>query len=515
MSRTQPDRFTGPSVHTNHIGTAETSPAARPRAAAGGLWACADLLACPQCAQHLDLAETALRCPRGHTFDIARQGYVSLLTGASTKMTGDTPAMLDARATFQSAGHFTPIAEALTLAATAERPVTPSPEHTIAPAAEHTAVTRTIADTEPAAVMSADRTSIGDERLRAERIRAERTVAASTAPDSAPVAERNPGKPPPGDATRRDRTEPDPVVAESRSRPRSTGTTRPGSTVTATSSARLSATLLTDGAVTDSPSVRPPHRTGPAVLEIGSGTGYYLAAVLNRLSEQQATTATPAPEDSGPTATPGTAPENSGSTPTPGTAPENSGSTPTPGTAPENSGSTPAPECPHSAPPRGIALDVSKPAVRRCARAHPRVGAVLADAWRGLPVRDGVIDTVLCVFAPRNAEEVARVLAPNGRFLVVTPTPRHLAELVEPLGMVSVDASKADRLAESLGDRFELVDTDTVEYPMSLSHDAVAEVSAMGPSAFHAAEERTARIAALPPSVRVTSSVIISTYRLR
>ncbi|MCP9623232.1 hypothetical protein NMK54_24100, partial [Nocardia otitidiscaviarum] len=54
-----------------------------------------------------------MRCPRGHSFDLAKQGYVSLLTGSSTKMTGDTPEMLDARAAFQAAGHFAPIAAAV------------------------------------------------------------------------------------------------------------------------------------------------------------------------------------------------------------------------------------------------------------------------------------------------------------------------------------------------------------------------------------------------------------------
>ena len=36
----------------------------------------------------------------------------------------------------------------------------------------------------------------------------------------------------------------------------------------------------------------------------------------------------------------------------------------------------------------GLGLDVSKPALRRAARAHPRAGAVLADLWRPLPVAD-------------------------------------------------------------------------------------------------------------------------------
>ncbi len=77
--------------------------------------------------------------------------------------------------------------------------------------------------------------------------------------------------------------------------------------------------------------------------------------------------------------------------------------------------------------------------------------AVVADTWAGLPVRDGAVDRVLVVFAPRNGAETARVLAPGGRLVVVTPAADHLAELVGPLGLLSVDPAKAERLAGSLG----------------------------------------------------------------
>lgn len=322
------------SVNAGHfsIGTAEASPADR-------LIACADLLACPECALPLAADAHTLRCAHGHTFDIARQGYVSLLTGASTKMTGDTPAMLDARAGFQAAGHFEPIASALARAARRGR---------------------------------------------------------------------RPGA--------------------------------PGATATAFSALRLADSLLADSA----------RSPGTGVLEIGAGTGYYLAAVLDAM----------------------------------------------PGA-------------------RGIALDVSKPAVKRSARAHGRAGAVLADAWRGLPVRDGSMGVVLSVFAPRNADEVARVLAGDGRFVVVTPTPRHLSELIEPLEMVRVDSAKQQRLTESLGGRFELLDRARVEYSMPLTHSDIAAVAGMGPSAFHAAEDRSARIAALPDPFPVTAAVTVSSYRRR
>jgi len=98
----------------------------------------------------------------------------------------------------------------------------------------------------------------------------------------------------------------------------------------------------------------------------------------------------------------------------------------------------------------GVALDLSKHAARRAARAHPRVAAAVADTWGRLPVATGAAALVLDVFAPRNAAEFRRLLAPDGALVVVTPTARHLREAVEALGLLAVDEDKGERLAGQL-----------------------------------------------------------------
>jgi len=268
-----------------------------------------DYLRCPVCTGPLALDARRARCPDGHSFDVARQGYLTLRAGTAGPGTGDTAEMVAARHRFLAAGHYSPIREALTAAA------------------------------------------------------------------------------PPG--------------------------------------------------------------TDP-VLDLGAGTGYYLAGLLDTQ----------------------------------------------PGRV-------------------GIALDLSGYALRRAARAHPRIAAVGADAWQPLPVRDSCVGLVLNVFAPRNAAEIARVLAPDGTLLVVTPTADHLAELVTALDLIAVDAAKPDRLAATLTD-FVPTGSRTVRTDLRLDHDEVAAVVGMGPSARHLPAAVLAdRIAALPPTVTSTAAVTVSTYRTR
>lgn len=162
----------------------------------------------------------------------------------------------------------------------------------------------------------------------------------------------------------------------------------------------------------------------------------------------------------------------------------------------------------------GLAADVSRYALRRAAKSHPRSGAVGCDVWRRLPLHDGAAALLLNVFAPRNAAEFHRVLNPDGTLLVVTPTVRHLAELRAPLGLIEVDPDKDDRLTGTLGAHFAPDGTHRVEVPLRLDRDQVSAVVAMGPSARHIAPDELLRHAAeLPDPVPVTASFTISAYR--
>ena len=92
-------------------------------ASLGALAEVVDLLACPHCRQAFLLAPdgSTLRCEQGHSFDVARQGYVNLLS-AKPPRNADTPAMVAARQRFLSAGHYRPIADRLTELASTHGP---------------------------------------------------------------------------------------------------------------------------------------------------------------------------------------------------------------------------------------------------------------------------------------------------------------------------------------------------------------------------------------------------------
>ncbi|MEV6372821.1 putative RNA methyltransferase [Micromonospora musae] len=162
----------------------------------------------------------------------------------------------------------------------------------------------------------------------------------------------------------------------------------------------------------------------------------------------------------------------------------------------------------------GLALDVSKPALRRAARAHPRVAAALADTWQRLPVADASVALLLNVFAPRNGAEFHRVLDPAGALLVVTPAADHLAELIGPLGLLRVDPAKQDRVAGSLGGHFTCAEEMVHRRELTLTRPEVATLVGMGPSAWHTDPAGlAARVAAVAEPVRVTAAIRLAVWR--
>jgi 23S rRNA (guanine745-N1)-methyltransferase len=95
-------------------------PSPEPRSSALDL--VLSILRCPVCGGELSRAESTLRCPDGHSFDVARQGYASLTAGVRPASGDDAP-MVRARRRLLETGVYAPIRAALVrLAADTERP---------------------------------------------------------------------------------------------------------------------------------------------------------------------------------------------------------------------------------------------------------------------------------------------------------------------------------------------------------------------------------------------------------
>ena len=70
-----------------------------------------ELLRCPHCGGPLDLERPVARCAAGHSFDVARQGYLNLLPGDARTGKADTAAMVRHAPPSSDAGHYAAIAE--------------------------------------------------------------------------------------------------------------------------------------------------------------------------------------------------------------------------------------------------------------------------------------------------------------------------------------------------------------------------------------------------------------------
>lgn len=81
-------------------------------------------LICPVCGGRLTRGAAVWRCEKGHSFDVARQGYVNLLpvTQKHSRQPGDPKTQVDARRAFLSRGLYAPIAEKLTALCRAGEP---------------------------------------------------------------------------------------------------------------------------------------------------------------------------------------------------------------------------------------------------------------------------------------------------------------------------------------------------------------------------------------------------------
>jgi 23S rRNA (guanine745-N1)-methyltransferase len=130
-------------------------------------------------------------------------------------------------------------------------------------------------------------------------------------------------------------------------------------------------------------------------------------------------------------------------------------------------------------------LDSSRDAARMAARRCREATVVVGDLKDALPFATGSLQVVVDVFAPRNAAEFARVIAPAGLLLIVVPNPDHLAELRDDYRLIGIEEQKEQHVLASLSDHFTAFDMRTLTLALDLSQEDISLLVAMSPSQRH------------------------------
>jgi len=109
-------------------------------------------------------------------------------------------------------------------------------------------------------------------------------------------------------------------------------------------------------------------------------------------------------------------------------------------------------------------IDISKPAVQKAAKANPDSHYAVASTYN-IPLASGSQHAVLQVFSPSSTEEVYRVLAQRGLWIVVNPAQRHLFELKEYV----YQSPQEHTVDEQVPEGFSLLETIRLTFNCELS----------------------------------------------
>lgn len=125
-------------------------------------------------------------------------------------------------------------------------------------------------------------------------------------------------------------------------------------------------------------------------------------------------------------------------------------------------------------------LDISKPAIvaatRRTSAIHWSVASM-----RAIPLAAQSVDAITCVFAYYHAEEVLRVLKPDGRLVLVVAGPDHLLELRQAI-YPELRPQEADKALNAALPYFDCLDEQRLDFYLTDLHgDALWNLLQMTP----------------------------------
>lgn len=143
-----------------------------------------------------------------------------------------------------------------------------------------------------------------------------------------------------------------------------------------------------------------------------------------------------------------------------------------------------------------VGLDISKPAIQHAAKRNRSITWIVASGAR-LPLADGTLDAIACLFTPLHVAEMLRTLRPGGHVLVVTPAPEHLWTLRERL-FEDVQRHEPDKFLPAFEAGFELQEQNEVRFPLHLAQPDLQRLLMMTPYAWKAKLDRRNAVEQLP-----------------
>ena len=157
-----------------------------------------------------------------------------------------------------------------------------------------------------------------------------------------------------------------------------------------------------------------------------------------------------------------------------------------------------------------IGIDVSKDALKLCGRRLPSATLAVGSVYH-LPIGDGALSLISCIFAPLATEEFARTLRVGGRLLLVVPGPRHLFALKQVL----YDTPYENTVQDTTLAGFHLDDTVRVAYPFTLpSQEAIADIFTMTPYYYRTPAKGRERLSALTSLAAEAEFLVLSYTRI-
>ena len=143
---------------------------------------------------------------------------------------------------------------------------------------------------------------------------------------------------------------------------------------------------------------------------------------------------------------------------------------------------------------RGYGFDRARGAVKMAAGRDKENCYFVADSWQPLLLKDGSLNVILNIFAPKNPKGFHRVLRADGCLLMVTPNEAHLLAVRAKYGLLGIEQDKNERLAKQLLPYFSLAKQKSLAFTMSLDPAQLMDLIVMTPARHHLTRQQRLEI---------------------